>query len=98
MTKIALLPADSMSRGQYLCNRELPVNYMGDFTLMGFVVDRYQDAFILLAAAGFRLDKLEGGADICIDNPQCLPEIANLLAASDIRCDFSDIADTLYQA
>jgi hypothetical protein len=40
MGKIALLPCDINSRGKYLSNRDLPQNYMADFTLMGFVVDR----------------------------------------------------------
>jgi hypothetical protein len=98
MAKIALLPGDTKSRGIYLGNKELPQNYMGDFTLMGFVVDSYQEALTLLTSAGYQLDELEGGTDICIDTPQCLPEIKALLAANNIRCDFSDIADTFYQA
>ena len=98
MAKIALLPCDVESRGIYLGNRELPDNYMGDFTLMGFVVDRYHEAFKLLTSAGYRLDEQQGGADIYVDTPLQLPEILNLLAANNIHCDFSDIADTLYQA
>ena len=98
MGKIALLPSDINSRGKYLCNRELPNNYMGDFTLMGFVVDRYQEALTLLTKSNYRLNEQKGGVDICIDTPQDLQEIKALLTANNIRCDFSDIADTLYQA
>ena len=98
MCKIALLPCDINSRGKYLGNRELPNNYMGDFTLMGFVVDRYQKALTLLAKSNYRLDEQEGGTDISIDTPLDLQEIKALLTANNIRCDFSDIADTLYQA
>lgn len=98
MGRIALLPDDNSSKGTYLSNRKLPQNYMGDFTLMGFLVDRYQEALILLTAAGYQLDKQEGGTDICIDNALHLTQIKALLIANNIRCDFSDIADTLYQA
>lgn len=98
MGKIALLPCDINNRGKYLGNRELPNNYMGDFTLMGFVVDRYQDALTLLTSAGYRLEEQEGGTDICIDNPMHLREISALLTENKISCDFSDIADTIYQA
>ena len=98
MGKIAILPCDINSRGKYLGNRELPNNYMGDFTLMGFVVDRYQEALTLLTKFSYRLDEQEGGTDICIDSPLDLQEIKALLTANNIRCDFSDIADTLYQA
>ena len=61
MGKIALLPCDSNSRGKYLANRELPNNYMGDFTLMGFVVDRYHEALSLLKKSSYRLEKQQGG-------------------------------------
>ncbi len=98
MGKIALLPCDSHSRARYLDNRELPHNYMADFTLMGFVVGQYQHAFSLLTSAGYRLDVQEGGADIHIDTPRNLQEIKALLTANNISCDLSDIADTLYQA
>ena len=98
MGKIALLPCDMNSRGKYLCNRKLPKNYMGDFTLMGFVVDRYQEALTLLTKSNYRLNEQKGGVDIYIDTPQDLQDIKALLTANNISCDFSDIADTLYQA
>lgn len=98
MGTIALLPCDTKSRADYLSNRGLPDHYMGDFSLMGFVVDRYQDACTLLASAGYRLIRREGGMDINIDAPLHLAKIKALLTANNIRCDWSDIADTLYQA
>lgn len=98
MGKIALLPCDINSRGKYLGNRELPNNYMGDFTLMGFVVDRYQEALTLLTKSSYQLDEQEGGTDICFSSPLELQEIRALLTANNIKCDFSDIADTFYQA
>jgi len=98
MGKIALLPCDIKSREIYLGNKELPQNYMGEFSLMGFVVDGYQEALTLLTSAGYKLDEQPGGTDISIDTPQRLPEIKAFLAANNIRCEFSDIADTFYQA
>lgn len=98
MGKIALLPCDYDSREKYLGNIELPSNYMGDFTLMGFLVDRYQEAVAILTSAGYRLDKLEAGTDIHIETPGHLLRMKALLTANGISCDFSDIADTIYQA
>ena len=98
MTKIALLPADTRSRGRYLESRELPTNYMEDFTLMGLVVDRYQQALDILRSSGYDLEELQEGADITITSFSRLPEIADLLNTKGIRCDLSDVADTLYQA
>ena len=98
MTKIALLPADTRSRGIYLENKELPTNYMEDFSLMGLVVDRYQQALDILRSSGFSMEELRGGTDVTITSFSRLPEIADLLSAKGIRCDLSDVADTLYQA
>lgn len=98
MGTIALVPCDCHSRAKYLGNRELPDNYMADFTLLGFVVGQYQQAVALLTAAGYRVEVQEGGADIRINTPSMLQEIKTLLTANHISCDLSDIADTLYQA
>lgn len=98
MSQIALLPRDSICSGRYLNNKKLPDNYMGDFTLMGFVVDRYDTSVSLLVSAGYQVDRLEAGADITIETPLDIQEIRDLLTMNQIHCDFSDIADTLYQA
>jgi hypothetical protein len=98
MGKIALLPCDCLSRAIYLGNRELPDNYMADFSLMGFVVGQYPEAVALLVSAGYRVEEQQGGADIRIDTPARLREIKAFLTTNNISCDLSDIADTLYQA
>jgi len=100
MTNIALLPSDIYSRGIYLDSVDIPTNYMEDFTIMGFIVDQsnYRRALTLLTSAGYLLAEIEGGTDISISTPLHLTEIKALLTANDIRVEFSDIADTFYQA
>lgn len=98
MGKIALIPCGLKCRELYLGNLELPMNYMGDFTVMGLVVDRYQEAVNLLTSTGYQLREKNGGADIFIDTPLRLAEIKACLEANSISCDLSDIADTFYQA
>lgn len=98
MPQIALLPCNIMNRGAYLESRELPTKYMEDYSLMGFVVDRYQQALHVLSSAGYKIEEQTFGADITVNSPGLIPEIRDLLATHDIRCDISDIADTIYQA
>lgn len=98
MPSIALLPDDCRNRGLYLSKKKLPENYMGDFTLLGFVVDDYQQALELLKDNGYSLSPQPGGADIHIQSPENLVRIRSLLLAHNIGCDISDVADTLYQA
>lgn len=98
MSTIAVCSEDMGSRAVYLQGKKLPVNYMEDFSLMGFVVDRYPEALSLLRSQGFILKETEGGADIHVDSPEELREIQTSLTAKNIRCSFTDIVDTLYQA
>lgn len=98
MHKIALCPNALESRGKYLGHRELPDNYMGDYTVMGLVVDCYDKAVALLKSSGYQLEQVDGCNELVIDSPNQLPIIQNILAAEEIYCEYSDIADTLYQA
>ena len=98
MAMIPLLPADIKIRERYLNSCPLPVDYMGDFSLMGFVVDRYEEARALLLAEGIRLSRQQYGTLIIIEGPAKILEISRLLSLNNIYCTFSDIADTLYQA
>jgi hypothetical protein len=98
MGTIALLPCDVNSKAKYLASRTLPPNYMEDFSLMGFVVDRYNEALNLLILHSYQLEKQKGGVDIYIHTAEDLQKIRSLLNANNISCDFSDIADSIYQA
>lgn len=77
---------------------QIPVNYMSDFTIMGFIVDRFEDALTLLHTAGYHIDIHKTGADIIIENSNDLPGIQALFSQNEIHCDYSDIADTIYQS
>ena len=58
MPKIALLADDCRSRAIYLDNSQLPVSYMEDFTLLGFIVQQYETACTLLRNAGYIILKV----------------------------------------
>lgn len=98
MGKIALVACDPESRGRYLGSKPIPANYMGDFSLTGFIVDRLPEACALLARAGYQVEKGDGGADIAFESVERLAAIPSLLARDRIACQFADVADTLYQA
>jgi hypothetical protein len=82
----------------YLDNLDLPDNYMGDFSVMGFVVDQYDSAAALLASQGYQLKHVKGGAEIPIHAAGQLLNIRSILTKEKIACEYADIADTLYQA
>ncbi len=96
--KIALLPGDCVSKAEYLAQQKLPDNYMSDFTLLGFTVDRFDDALALLDGDGYRTERVAEGADVYLKGRESIFEIKDLFSKNSIDCSFSDVADTLYQA
>lgn len=98
MGRIAVVPCDPESRGRYLSRKDIPQNYMGDFSLPGFVVDPFADACTLLLQTGYHLEEIGAGAEITVDSAHAIMAIQSLLSRSDISCQFADVADTIYQA
>ncbi len=98
MIKIAISPCDMIHRAIYLSATQLPLNYMEDFSVMGFVVDRCDHAIELLDAAGYVLERMEIGAVLYVESSAVLPEIQALFIEKKIYSTYTDIADTIYQA
>ena len=98
MGKIALLPEGLHERAEYLESLGIPDKYMEDYSVLGIIVDRYQESLSLLRASGFGIEECGAGTIINLQDRTSLAKIIGLLNENLIRCDFKDIADTFYQA
>lgn len=98
MAKIALLANECRSRSLYLENSSLPTFYMEDFSILGLLVERYEEACGLLKAGGYNIVKLDGGSDIHLEHRDQIRAIIGTLKQHGIPTELSDIADTIYQA
>ena len=98
MGKIALLPEGLHERAEFLEGLGVPAKYMEDYSVLGIIVDRYQDSLALLRNSGFATEKHAAGTMINLENRSSLGKILGLLNENLIRCDYKDIADTFYQA
>ncbi len=98
MGKIALLPEGIHERAEYLAGLGIPDNYMEDYSVLGIIVDRYQESLSLLRASGFAIEECAAGTMIDLQDRTSLAKIIGLLNEHLIRCDYKDIADTFYQA
>lgn len=98
MAKIALIPEGLDEKSEFLNNLGIPVNYMEDFSVLGIVVDRYQESVAVLKKSGFTIESLEPGSIISFDDSSVLARLLSLLRAKRIRCNYRDIADSFYQA
>jgi hypothetical protein len=98
MTILPLLPQARQYRERYLDSQALPDNYMGDFSLMGLLVNDFTGAADTLKGAGFTLREGYCSAELTIESPVQLKQAVDLLEAHAIECTLTDIADSLYQA
>lgn len=98
MPKIALIENSCRNKSLYLQNSCLPTFYMEDFSVLGLVVERYEEACALLQNDGYTVLTVEGGSDIQLAHPGQISTIIASLRKSGIAAQLSDIADTIYQA
>ncbi len=98
MGKIALLPAGLKYRTAYLEKAGIPRNYMEDYSVLGLVVDRFDESLRVLGQAGYEVEYNSPWATITLEKYSVLTAVVGLLTDNRIRCDCMDIADTLYQS
>ena len=98
MAKIALISEGIDEQSEFVNNLGIPVNYMEDFSVLGIVVDHYQESVAELKKSGFTIENLEPGSIISVDDSSVLTRVLRLLRAKRIRCNYRDIADSFYQA
>ena len=98
MGKIVLLPEGLHEKAEYLEELGVPDKYMEDYSVLGIIVDRYQESLALLRNSGFTIDKGAAGTIIKLEDRSSLAKILGLLNDNLIRCDYKDIADSFYQA
>lgn len=100
MGNLPILPknggADKWCR-QYMRNRELPDFYMGDFSVMGLLVDRVDKAAESLRGGGIEVREDHGLAFADVVELIDLKQILKVLDAGGVEYQFSDIAGQIYQ-
>lgn len=98
MTKIALIANTCKSRSDYLETCPLPTFYMEDFSILGIIVENYDSARAVLKKYGYHTVDRESGSDILVEHVKQIGTVMNTLRHHGIAAEFSDIADTMYQA
>ena len=84
---------------QRICleNKNLPANYMSDYSVLGLVVGRLDTAIRVLKEKQFAVRKKTDSFEITIDGVGRLSAVLNLLNQNGIDCGLADIADQVYQ-
>lgn len=98
MGSLILVDDRAVYTAEILTLSDIPARYMGDYSLMGFVVDRYDDSVRILEDAGYLLEPRVHGATILFDGAHEIARMHRLLDKNGIDTVFRDIAETFYQA
>ena len=96
MKRIPIIPRNLDSP---LCELgvKLPVDYMGDYSVMGLKVGRYREAVRILAENRFSITTASRFSEIELQGPGQVADVVRVLRAHRIDCGLTDIADQLYQ-
>ena len=100
MGTLPVLPKHSEHRGDahpYLRGRALPSFYMSDYSVLGILVDEYQDAIRILEENEFSVIQEHNGIEVVIDNEARLQKIFRVLKRHGIDYEVADVVDQVYQ-
>ena len=100
MGKIAVLPKDNScltASQDYLSDKPMPAFYMGDYSIMGLLVEKFEEAVRLLIQRGYAIKQKKSGIEIELVNPVHIKHIFELLDDHHIKFDMRDIVAQVYQ-
>jgi hypothetical protein len=105
MGKIPILAKDGgksaedpgQPRGCYPLARPLPNFYMADYSVMGLLVDKLEEALRVLGENGFSVLAETGDLEVAIDHPGELQDLVRLLKENGIGCEINDVVSGIYQ-
>jgi len=80
-----------------LANKNLPANYMSDYSVLGLVVGRLDMALRVLEEKQFEVLKKKDSFEISIDSVGRMSEVLNLFNQNGIDYALADIVDQIYQ-
>ena len=81
----------------YPGDKNLPANYMADYSVMGLLVDRLDTALRVLKEKKFEVLEKTDGFEVTIDGAGRISDIVNLLHQNGIDYALDDIVDQVYQ-
>ena len=80
-----------------LGNEYLPLNYMGDFSLLGFRVKDVSEVVHLLEGQRYPVKPTDCGAEVTVSDAGQLSEIVALFRKHGIDAFLSDVAGQIYR-
>ena len=98
MIRVPVLLDTPECRESYLQKKGVPLDCMGDFSVLGYCVSSLENAERLLKEGGFKLRVNRTSLEVILESAEQNLEVFNVLSAVDLHCVFTDIAGEYYQA
>ncbi len=77
--------------------RPLPASYMSEYSVMGLIVDKLDEAIRVLSRNGLAINRESFGAEVNIADPSWFPMMFGMLAEAGICFSMGDVIDSIYQ-
>ena len=100
MGKIAVLPKGDKcleANQAYLSDKPMPDFYMGDYSILGLLVEKFEDAVRLLRENGYAIERKKSGVEVGIANPVHIKNIFQIFHENRLRFEMEDIVAQVYQ-
>jgi hypothetical protein len=81
----------------YLISRPLPIFYMSEFSVLGLLVDRLEEAIGVLDRNHFSVTQEAGDIEVAVDTPDHLQEMFQVLKANGVLFEIADMVNGIYQ-
>jgi hypothetical protein len=79
------------------CHADWPLFYMNDFSRLGLVVSRLDEAVSALRSSGYTVVDDERGSLIAVDGRGQMAAVVQALNARAIACETADLVSCVYQ-
>jgi len=77
--------------------RTLPPSYMSEYSVLGIVVEKLDEAFQTLRRNGLAVTREVFGAEVEVEDRSRLPAVFGMLAEAGLRFSMGDVVDSVYQ-
>ena len=81
----------------YRIARPLPVFYMAEYSVMGLLVDKVEEALRVLGENKIPVSKENNDIEVSVDHPTQLQRIIRVLTENGIGCELADVVSGIYQ-
>ena len=75
----------------------MPDFYMGDYSILGLLVEKFEDAVRLLQENGYAVERTKSGIEVGIVSPVQIKNVFRIFHENRLKFEMEDIVAQVYQ-